>query len=216
MVVLSGHLFGKDRIQFDFDVGMVQDVLYERRIALFGHSLVGMGKIVVVVVKAKGKPGEDGGGQFLGITSPLLESVAGEEGMVKLFTHQAKPLFLKIFRICNRLVRLRLNKVVGFPRGELPAEALAKGEEVDGETEGAEFGMGLNAVCIGHELGVLIHIVPDFFDIGMENVRAVLVDHDVCFFVPVGTAVTGGVVLFVNDGEVVVFFRQVAGDYGAG
>lgn len=125
--------------------------------------------------------------------------------------------FLEVFGFVDGGIGEAGEEGAGLGGVELFSEELVDGEEVDGEGVDAAWGVGFDAVGVGAEFSEALDVVPDFGEVGVEDVGAVVVDHDVGGMVAGGVAVAGEVGAFVKDEDVFAgFFGEFAGGDCAG
>src|SRR5699024_1815866 len=51
VIITGGHVSHEDRIQVHINIGMIENALDKRRVAVFGHALKTVKKIIVVIVE---------------------------------------------------------------------------------------------------------------------------------------------------------------------
>ena len=89
-------------------MGVIEDFLDHRSIAVLRHALKFVKEVIVVVVEAHRQPFQDRGRQIGRWHAPLFDGVALEKGLIQVFAHKPHRLVFKGLRILDRRVGLFL------------------------------------------------------------------------------------------------------------
>ena len=216
-MVIAGRGGGiEPGFQMHGDVGVIENGLDHRGIALFGHALELVEKVVVVVVEAHRQALEDRCGEFGGRATPLFFRVAFEEGLVEIGADEFQRLVLEGLRLVDRAVADPGDERSGLVRAHRLVVILVDRMQVDRQRENLPLARGFHPVLVGHEIGEGVDVIPHLLVIGMEDMGAIDMYHDAGFRITLGVAVAADMIAPVDDGDGMAGLGQLTSDYGPG
>ena len=181
--------------QFHGDIG--KNIFHQLGIARLGNSLVQGIKIVIIIGQAHRKSFDNGSRKILTIPAPLLFGIALNQFLIDFSTYQGNGLLFQILRLANPCsLPLCLNFLLGLLRTGNPPHPI-EGIHIKGE--GVDFSLIVGNGGIGKAIKFrkAIHILPNLFIVGMENVGTVVMNHDAILLVAVN--ISPDMIPLVND-----------------
>ena len=173
----------------------IQQVGNHLGVATNRNALIQRIEIVVVKGQAHGQALDDESREILAVTPPLLLGVTLDELLIDVTTHERDSLLLQIFRLTSDFLALLLNFCSGFLRCH-NAPHLVEGIHIKRQRIQFTLIISDRRICKSVELGKLGDVVPDFFIVGMEDMRTVLMDIDTLNILCVNIASNVGTLIY--------------------
>ena len=175
-----------------------------------------MVKVIIIVVKTNRQTLKNRRGKLRRLHPPLFDGIALEERLIELFADKTQSLFFKGLRFQDRTVPFFGNKRPGLIWRTGLRKKLVDGMQVDRQREHLAIHGCFDTVHIRHHLSVLSHIIPHCFIIGVKDMRAINVNHNVGLRIARIIGVTAYVVTLVNNSDVMTLFSELACDNHTG
>jgi len=179
------------------------------------HHLETIGEIPVIPIRASRDAGGHLGVELGGLDAPLLARISPEKRVVEMAADLAHH---RVFGGEDALSRLGDALEIGgqFVRCQVQTEEGIDGVQIDRDRNEAPFDTGQHAMLIGSPLGELREILEDLGRIGMEDVRAILMDENSGVIKPI-KGITGNMRPPVDQQDArTVFAGQALGQHAAG
>ena len=187
----ENHLFGlahpffliREKVRAKFYRNTFQHLLHHDRIAIYGNALIECIEIVIIISESHGKSSDNGCGKFFTVPSPLLLGISLDELLVNFFSDKGNRLLFQILRLDDsRFPSFFLNLFGSFFRCNYPPHRI-KSVHVKRKRIDFPLVISYRRIRKAVKFRKLIHILPYFCIVGMENVRTVMMHHNPVFLI---------------------------------
>ena len=166
------------------DVRMVEHGLEHARVAVPRHDLELVAEVAVVAVRAGRNAGRHRLVEFRRVQSPLLSGVTAEEFFVELAADSRHDHVFGCLDFIDRFRALRKPFLKFFGR-QVEIVECVDGIEIDRDRHQHAVDRRQNPVLIGTPFGEFREVIEDGFGIGVEDVRAVLMNEQAAFVIAI-------------------------------
>ena len=190
----------------------VQHPLHHPGVAAHRNTLIQGIEVVIVKRQAHRQAFDDKGRKVFACPPPLFLGIAFYQLLIHIAANQRDGLFLKILRLADNLLPLLRDFCLSFLRRDNSPHSV-KGIHIKREAEKLSLIICYRRIRKPVEVGKTPHIIPYGFVIGMEDMRAVLMDVDA--FDLFGVDISGDVGTFVNHKDSFAGICELAGSCGS-
>ena len=176
------------KVCFGHHIYILQKLLDNLRVTALRNTLIYIIKIIVIISKTQWQTLNDKSRKIFAVSSPLFLSIALNQLLIDIPSHQGQCLFFQILWICNMQVcDLLCNLCLCFCRCPDPPQ-LTEGVHVKRQIIQLISIDGHRRINIVVKLCIFIDILPYIFITGMENMGSILVYMDTIHFLRIDIA----------------------------